>query len=248
MGSLTNFRKSKRDKIVGIDFLLKSSPSDEGTRSDGPSRIRTRDEIYGLYCTFGEKKHNGEDFMSKILNILRSAVEGLLSHAEVKRKDSFQQIYSLFFSFKLYYKEKGSRPATRPQAIREKFEEFARTMVAKLRNYEEQSRAYHEQSISGEFKTFSAFRNLFQAIEVFFIESISKPFSRKKLSFQFNSTFSLKISISDRKAFFTNFKSVSFRQNNSFDEKKTNSSGFKTKTSFFTAIRFFRTEKILKFS
>ena len=43
-----------------------TSPS---SHSDPPSRIRTRDAIYELYCSFGEKKHRGEDFISRILNI-----------------------------------------------------------------------------------------------------------------------------------------------------------------------------------
>jgi hypothetical protein len=54
-----------------------------GSRTDPPIRVRTRDEIYELYCTFGEKKHIGEDFLSRMMNILRSSTEGLLSHAEV---------------------------------------------------------------------------------------------------------------------------------------------------------------------
>lgn len=38
---------------------------------------------------------------------------------------------------------------TRPQALREKFDEYAQTMVDKLRQYEEQCRVYHERSING---------------------------------------------------------------------------------------------------
>ncbi len=49
----------------------------------------------------------------------------------------------------LYYKDKGTRPVTRPQALREKFDEYAQTMIDKLKHYEEQCRVYHEHSING---------------------------------------------------------------------------------------------------
>jgi hypothetical protein len=55
------------------------------SRRDAVVRAKSRDEIYALYCTFGEKKHHGQDFISKILNILRQTTEGLLSHSEVNK-------------------------------------------------------------------------------------------------------------------------------------------------------------------
>jgi hypothetical protein len=73
--------------------ILLIRPSTDGTtaqaRTDQTMRARTRGEIYQLYCTFGEKKHCGEDFLSKIMNILRDSIEGLLSHAEVNRSSLF---------------------------------------------------------------------------------------------------------------------------------------------------------------
>jgi hypothetical protein len=65
---------------------MDSSSSDKTTpaiQRERPTRARTRDEIYAFYCTFGEKKHPGQDFLSKILNILRDSTEGLLTHSEV---------------------------------------------------------------------------------------------------------------------------------------------------------------------
>ncbi|CAF4692579.1 unnamed protein product [Rotaria sp. Silwood1] len=121
----------------------KGSVAEETTpavRRDRPSRAKTRDEIYALYCTFGEKQHRGQDFLSKILNVLREATEGLLTHAEI------------------YYKEKGPRPVTRPQALREKFDEYVQTMIEKLKSYEEQCRVYHEHSIN-------EFREMLESIE-----------------------------------------------------------------------------------
>ncbi|CAF2574698.1 unnamed protein product [Rotaria sp. Silwood2] len=121
----------------------KGSAAEETTptiRRDRPSRAKTRDEIYALYCTFGEKQHPGQDFLSKILNTLRETTEGLLTHAEI------------------YYKEKGPRPVTRPQALREKFDEYVQTMIEKLKNYEEQCRVYHEHSIN-------EFREMLELVE-----------------------------------------------------------------------------------
>ena len=77
---------SLRELYKSINFS--SSSTDESSpavRRDRPSRIKTRDEIYGLYCTFGEKQSMGQDFLAKIGNILREATEGLLSHAEVNK-------------------------------------------------------------------------------------------------------------------------------------------------------------------
>ncbi|CAF0808765.1 unnamed protein product [Rotaria sordida] len=135
-------KKSKQnDKSQSLSN--KESSSDEtrpATRRDRPIRARTRDEIYNLYCTFGEKKHTGQDFLSKILNILRESTEGLFTHSEI------------------FYRDKGVRPVTRPQALREKFDEFAQVMIEKLKNYEEQCRSYHENSIN-------EFRNVLELFE-----------------------------------------------------------------------------------
>jgi hypothetical protein len=79
------FCSSKKKSRISIDS---SASVDEtaATRRDRPVRARTRDEIYGLYCTFGEKKHPGEDFITKIMNILRASTEGLLTHSEVDKQ------------------------------------------------------------------------------------------------------------------------------------------------------------------
>jgi hypothetical protein len=57
----------------------------------------------------------------------------------------------------MFYKEKGPRPVTRPQALSEKFDEFAHMMIEKLKNYEQQCRAYHQHSINGRKKIFGQF-------------------------------------------------------------------------------------------
>ena len=75
--------------VLAVVSTRRCRSSKDGTssasRRDRSSRARTRDEIFALYCTFGETPHVGQDFLSKILNILREATEGLLSHAEVNR-------------------------------------------------------------------------------------------------------------------------------------------------------------------
>jgi hypothetical protein len=46
-------------------------------------RAKTRDEMYAYYCTFGEEKNPGNDFVANIINILRESLEGILTNAEV---------------------------------------------------------------------------------------------------------------------------------------------------------------------
>jgi hypothetical protein len=79
-------KKSTSTKLRKRSASHKGSSADEstpGVRRERAGRAKTRDEIYAFYCTFGEKKHSGQDFLSKIANILRESMEGLLTHAEV---------------------------------------------------------------------------------------------------------------------------------------------------------------------
>jgi len=39
--------------------------------------------MFSYYCTFGEHKTPGEDFMARITNTLRDSLEGILTNAEV---------------------------------------------------------------------------------------------------------------------------------------------------------------------
>lgn len=39
--------------------------------------------MYAYYLTFGEHRHPDNDFLGKILNILRDALEGILTNSEV---------------------------------------------------------------------------------------------------------------------------------------------------------------------
>ena len=51
----------------------------------------------------------------------------------------------------LYYRQKGSRPPTRPEAIHENFELCADVIVAKLQSYFNQADEYHNQCLQGKF-------------------------------------------------------------------------------------------------
>lgn len=90
-----------------MSFVRSSAEgSTPGVRRDRPSRAKTRDEIYALYCTFGEKKHPGGDFLSKILNSLRESVEGLVTHAEVNHLEDLSMIISSSFPIALLQRER----------------------------------------------------------------------------------------------------------------------------------------------
>ena len=49
----------------------------------------------------------------------------------------------------MYYRQKGSRPPTRPEAIHETFELCADVIVAKLQSYYHQADEYHNQCLQG---------------------------------------------------------------------------------------------------
>lgn len=40
--------------------------------------------MYAYYCTFGEEKDPGNDFLAFVKNILRESLEGILTTSEVK--------------------------------------------------------------------------------------------------------------------------------------------------------------------
>lgn len=49
----------------------------------------------------------------------------------------------------LYYRQKGQRQTTRPQAISEYFEACAETLIRRLRKYKQQTEVYHNSCIQG---------------------------------------------------------------------------------------------------
>lgn len=39
--------------------------------------------MYAFYCVFGEQRHPDDDFKSNVNNVLRDALEGILTNSEV---------------------------------------------------------------------------------------------------------------------------------------------------------------------
>ncbi|PIK36653.1 putative coiled-coil domain-containing protein [Apostichopus japonicus] len=81
------------------------------------------------YYIFGEKLERDKHFMAVVKRILQDSLDGLLSTAD------------------LYYKQKGSRHVTRPQAIHDSFETSADVIVSKLQSYYNQADEYHNQCL-----------------------------------------------------------------------------------------------------
>ena len=55
----------------------------------------------------------------------------------------------LYLYLQLYYRQKGSRPVTRPQALQETFDSCADVIVQKLQSYYQQADEYHNQCLQG---------------------------------------------------------------------------------------------------
>ena len=92
-------KKSSSAKLRKRSASHKGSSADESTpavRRERPGRAKTRDEIYALYCAFGEKKQPGQDFLSHVANVLRDSIEGLLTHAEVNHSLTLKTSSDLF--------------------------------------------------------------------------------------------------------------------------------------------------------
>ncbi|XP_071511232.1 coiled-coil domain-containing protein 180-like [Diadema antillarum] len=81
------------------------------------------------YYVFGEKPERETHFLALIKKTLQDALDGLLTTAD------------------LYYRQKSSRPVTRPQAIHETFEQCADVVVTKLQSYYTQADQYHNQCL-----------------------------------------------------------------------------------------------------
>ncbi|KAK3801077.1 hypothetical protein RRG08_027281 [Elysia crispata] len=70
-----------------------------------------------------------ENFMSSIQKTLREARDGLITTSEV------------------FYRQKGTRPVTRPQALQETHEQCSDIIAAKLQSYAQQADQYHNQCL-----------------------------------------------------------------------------------------------------
>ncbi|KAK2168021.1 hypothetical protein LSH36_21g05004 [Paralvinella palmiformis] len=140
--------KLRQPKLSEADTRLKTSSSKPGTASNslsnekviraqsGPhilaSSLRSKPgKIDKKYYIFGEFHEEGEEtnLIGRIKRILRESTDGLLSAAEV------------------YYRQKGTRPVTRPQALQETLDDCAHVITQKLQSYHNQADEYHNQCL-----------------------------------------------------------------------------------------------------
>ncbi|XP_060571229.1 coiled-coil domain-containing protein 180-like [Ruditapes philippinarum] len=94
--------------------------------SSKPSKYEKKTVIFGDGM---EEEDNANHFLGIIRKSLKEALDGLLAAAE------------------LYYRQKGSRTVTRPQALQETFEQCSDVVVQKLQSYYQQSDEYHNQCL-----------------------------------------------------------------------------------------------------
>ena len=80
---------------------------------------------------------------NSVLHVIYSRVSGQCSHAILV-------IYWFDCYFQIYYRQKGNRAVTRPQALQETFELCADVIIQKLQSYFQQADEYHNQCLQGE--------------------------------------------------------------------------------------------------
>jgi hypothetical protein len=107
-----------------------------GKRSDGKAgaaarRAKTRDEMFALYCEFGEFGTKGSHFLALVSNILRDSLEGILTNSELYYKDLAVQ----------------NRQITHKGSLKDNYSEFAEAMIAKLKSYYNQCERYINQCL-----------------------------------------------------------------------------------------------------
>lgn len=111
------------------DQDLKSRQRSAGRKVSASRRDPSGPRYDKKYLVFGEKVEEGRHFMARIKNTLREGLEGLLATSE------------------MYYRQKGQRTPTRPQAIHENFDLCAEALVQRLTSYKTQAEEYHNSCI-----------------------------------------------------------------------------------------------------
>lgn len=89
--------------------------------------------MYSYYLTFGEHRQTGNDFMSRIKNILRDSLEGILTNSEVFYRELQLQNRQLIYK----------------NSLKNTYAEFAESMITKLKSYYTQCDKYRNQSLKG---------------------------------------------------------------------------------------------------
>ncbi|WAR30538.1 CC180-like protein [Mya arenaria] len=95
-------------------------------RTSKPAKYEKRTVIFGNAT---EEEDNTSHFLGTVRKILREALDGLFASSE------------------MYYRQKGARPVTRPQALQETFELCADVIIQKLQSYYQQADEYHNQCL-----------------------------------------------------------------------------------------------------
>ncbi|XP_002742433.1 coiled-coil domain-containing protein 180-like [Saccoglossus kowalevskii] len=121
-------KQSDKDRSKAISRRSTGLSVDGNPRRTASANIRRTSKTTKFdkkYYVFGEKKDDEKHFLAIIRAILWDAMDGLLSTSEV------------------YYRQKGNRAPTRPQAIQDIFDQCAESVVIKLQSYYNQSDEYH---------------------------------------------------------------------------------------------------------
>ncbi|KAL4219460.1 hypothetical protein ACF0H5_022039 [Mactra antiquata] len=95
-------------------------------RSSKPAKYEKKTVIFG---DNSEEEENTTHFLGIIRKCLKDALEGLLAASE------------------LYYRQKGNRAVTRPQALQETYEQCSDVIIQKLQSYYQQADEYHNQCL-----------------------------------------------------------------------------------------------------
>ncbi|KAK3086983.1 hypothetical protein FSP39_000010 [Pinctada imbricata] len=142
-GPHTEMREKMKSSLSTTTPSEKSRPTKKASQTGNQPEVSPKRVQSGLrrsskstkfdrkYLIFGEKDEEGEErhLLGIIKRTLREALDGLLTTAE------------------MFYRQKGARPVTRPQALQDTFETCADVIVQKLQSYYTQADEYHNQCL-----------------------------------------------------------------------------------------------------
>ncbi|XP_025113780.1 coiled-coil domain-containing protein 180-like isoform X2 [Pomacea canaliculata] len=114
----------------------------------------------------GEDGVEENHFLGLIMSILREAMSGLTTTAE------------------LYYKQKGVRPVTRPQVLQETFEQCSEVITQKLQSYYQQADDYHNQCLQEFRQQLSKMEHLTARVPPIIIKDMLKQHVARTMSEQ----------------------------------------------------------------
>ncbi|GFO20003.1 coiled-coil domain-containing protein 180-like [Plakobranchus ocellatus] len=120
-------KSTRKTAPAAGENLTRRTPSGH-RRSSKPSKF-DRKSLEKMEDIVDGEGGEAENFMSSIQKTLREARDGLMTTSEV------------------FYRQKGTRPVTRPQALQETHEQCADIIAAKLQSYAQQADQYHNQCL-----------------------------------------------------------------------------------------------------